>query len=146
MALGIKNWFKKTFEPFFDPAGKDTAERHASESVKQAEKFLPKHIKDMAPADLAREINRLNQPNKWAITRMAAQGMPKQNHVGGNTYPPNYTSEKRLKRIKSQIEKGMIQVTVDKPYQSSKTPEWLEKNKPVVTEEKVNEGNSQVVQ
>ena len=84
---------------------------------------VTQHIKDMAPADLALLINKMNQPNKWALTRRAAQGMHRQNKVGGNSYPPGYMSDNMRKKKLRQIEKGMIQIT----------------------KEKVNEGNSKIL-
>jgi hypothetical protein len=121
---------KKTFEPLFDPAEKETLEHHASEALEQARKHLPENIKKMSKEELAIEINKLRTPGKWALTRRCAQGLQKSPHVGGNHYPPNQ-SEKLLAKRRRQIEKGMIQVTVDKPYKSSK---------PVVKQEVVNEG------
>ena len=83
------------------------------ERVKQAAAMLPDSIKNMSTQDLARKINMMNRPNKWALTRRAAQGMQKSVH-GGNHYP-KYTSELRMARRRKQIEKGIIQVTPTVP-------------------------------
>lgn len=96
------------------------------DSVKQADKYLPDNIKNLSVANLAKKINEMNRPNKWAITRRAAQGMQKSPFVGGNHYP-SYTSQLRMERRRKQIEKGMIQVSPEE-----KQP----------TQEAVNEGNS----
>lgn len=110
---------KKTFEPFFDPAKDQTPETHANEVIREAAQHLPDSIKKMSKDELATAINKLRTPNKWAITRRASQGMTKSPYVGGNNYPHNQ-SEQLLAKRKRQIEKGMIQVTIDKPYKSSK--------------------------
>ena len=76
------------------------------ERVAQAEKLLPDSIKNLSTADLAKKINNLNKPNKWAITRFAASGqLDKKFVVGGNHYPPNYTSERRRLRRLEQIKR-----------------------------------------
>lgn len=120
--MKILDKIKKVFEPFFDPASKETPENHANEAVREAAKHLPQYIKEMSVPDLAREINKFKQPNKWAITRRASQGMQKSNFVGGNSYPKNI-SERNLKRRQRQIEKGMIQITPEREYKSSKKVE-----------------------
>jgi len=91
------------------------------ERVAQASKLLPESIKNLSTPELAKKINRMNAHNKWAITRFAASGkLEKKYVVGGNHYQPNYTSEQRRKRIERQIAKGIIQVTPDRVYKSSK--------------------------
>jgi hypothetical protein len=79
-------------------------------SVAHAEKLLPDSIKNMSAPALAKKINEMNRPNKWAITRFAASGKLHKTFAGGNYYPPDM-SEKRRQRYLRQIEKGIIQVT-----------------------------------
>lgn len=114
------------FKPFFDPAPKDTSETHADERVREAAKYLPKNIKEMSKDNLARAINKLQTPNKWAITRACAQPgqLQKQSRKFGNDYDKGYTSDKRRQRRLRQIEKGLIKLTEE------------------TIKEEVNEGNS----
>ena len=85
-------------------------EKPMPEQVKVADKNLPLNIKNMSVADLAAKINKINKPNKWAITRFAASGkLDKKYVVGGNHYQQGYTSKQREEKIKRQIEKGIIQ-------------------------------------
>lgn len=87
-------------------------EKLIPESVKQAEKLLPDVLKNLSIPNLAKKINELNRPSKWAITRFAASGkLDKKYIVGGNYYPPNQQSERQRQRRLRQIEKGIIQVT-----------------------------------
>ena len=96
--LPILNFLKKKEKPM-------------PEQVKIADKNLPINIKNLSVADLAAKINKINKPNKWAITRFAASGkLDKKYVVGGNHYPPNMSEKRRLRRLR-QIEKGMIQIT-----------------------------------
>ena len=89
-------------------------EKPMPEQVKVADKNLPLNIKNLSVADLAAKINKINKPNKWAITRFAASGkLSKKYVVGGNQYP-KFTSEARRQRRLRQIEKGIIQVTEEK--------------------------------
>jgi len=86
-------------------------EKPMPEQVKIADKNLPLNIKNLSVSDLATKINKINKPNKWAITRYAASGkLDKKYVVGGNQYP-KFTSEARRQRRLRQIEKGIIQVT-----------------------------------
>ena len=93
--LNFKSWFKPKPKP---------------EEPVQAATSTTKPF-DLNAKDLAIAIASMNRPNKWQITRMAAQGMAKSNKVGGNDYPPNWCSEKRRARRLRQIAKGIIQVT-----------------------------------
>lgn len=93
-------------------------EKVMPESVKQADKLLPDIVKNLSIPDLQKKINLMGRPNKWALTRRAAQGMQKSTH-GGNHYPPNQSEKMRQKRLR-QIAKGIIQVTPDREYKSSK--------------------------
>lgn len=97
------------FKPFTDLFKKK--EKVMPESVKQAEKHLSADIKAMSVPDLAKKINEMGRPNKWSITRRAAQGMHKSSH-GGNNYPfrSHQSERKRLRRLE-QIKKGIIKVT-----------------------------------
>lgn len=122
------NKLKELVEPFLDPAPKDTPENHVNQVVRDAAKHLPKSIKEMSPADLQRTINKLNQPNKWAITKTMATGKIQKHGVPGGLgiMHTNDTPQMREKN-KKKIAKGCIQVTPEREYKSSKTPEWLKK-------------------
>ena len=99
--FNFPNWFKKKEK-----------QKEMPERVAQASKLLPESIKNLSTPELAKKINQLNAPNKWAITRFAASGkLEKKYVVGGNHYPPNYVSERRRQRRLKQIEKGIIKVT-----------------------------------
>ena len=95
------------FDKFLDLFKKK--EKPMPERVQQAAAVLPESVKNLSIAQLATKINKMNRPNKWALTRRASQGMQKSSH-GGNQYPSS-TSEARAARRKKQIEKGMIKIT-----------------------------------
>lgn len=89
---------------------------------------LPAHVKSMSSEQLLMHIKRLQRPDRWAITRALATGKYKSiGYIPGKFSYPHFDSDTRREKRRLQIEKGIVQVSPDVPYKSSKTPEWLAK-------------------
>lgn len=113
-------WMKKKKEVQASPASTPAPAGVAAK--------LPAHVKSMSSEQLLMHIKRLQRPDRWAITRALATGKYKSiGYVPGKFSYPHFDSDARRERTRKQIEKGIVQVSPDVPYKSSKTPEWLAK-------------------